>query len=322
MARGIPGIIECCAHSQILVSWFAGSSVTLAPNTGRGTIALTVRLTHDPESTKMNQSNPSNEPPLLIKHLDQSGVLTLTLNRPDQFNALSEAMLDTLQGALDNLDKRVRVLVIAATGKAFCAGHDLKEMRSHVDDANGGEQWQRDLFDKCCRFMQTLTELPQPVIARVQGLATAAGCQLVANCDLAVAAQHCQFGVSGINLGLFCSTPSVALSRNLSRKRAFQMLVTGEFIDADTAVDWGLLNRSVPLEQLDDTVAALCEQICAKSQVAVATGKTLFYRQLEKPLAEAYALASEAMACNMMSADASEGIDAFFEKREPQWKHR
>ncbi len=270
----------------------------------------------------MNQSNPSNDPPLLVEHLDKKGVLTLTLNRPDQFNALSEAMLDALQAALDNIDERVRVLVIAATGKAFCAGHDLREMRSHVAETNGGEQWQRDLFDKCCRFMQTLTELPQPVIAKVQGLATAAGCQLVANCDLAVAAQHCSFGVSGINLGLFCSTPSVALSRNLSRKRAFQMLVTGEFIDADTAVDWGLLNRSVPAEQLDVTVDALCQQICAKSQIAVTTGKTLFYRQLEKPLAEAYALASEAMACNMMSADASEGIDAFFEKRPPQWKHR
>lgn len=270
----------------------------------------------------MNHSISSNQSPLLIEHLDQHGVLTLTLNRPDQFNALSEAMLDALQGALDNIDEQVRVLVIAATGKAFCAGHDLREMRSHVAEADGGEQWQRDLFNKCSRFMQTLIALPQPVIAKVQGLATAAGCQLVANCDLAVAAEHCQFGVSGINLGLFCSTPSVALSRNLSRKRAFQMLVTGEFIDAETAVDWGLLNRSVPLERLDETVATLCGQICAKSQVAVTTGKTLFYRQLEKPLAEAYAMASEAMACNMMSADASEGIDAFFDKREPQWKHR
>lgn len=270
----------------------------------------------------MNQTNLSDKLPLLIEQLDQQGVLTLTLNRPDQFNALSEAMLDALQEALERIDERTRVLVIAATGKVFCAGHDLQEMRSHVARENGGEQWQRDLFDKCCRFMQTLTELPQPVIAKVQGLATAAGCQLVASCDLAVSSQHCRFGVSGINLGLFCSTPSVALSRNLSRKRAFHMLVTGDFIDADTAVDWGLLNRCVPAEQLDATVAALCKQICAKSQVAVATGKTLFYQQLEKPLVEAYALASEAMAGNMMSEDVSEGIDAFFAKRDPQWKHR
>ncbi|ASJ75455.1 enoyl-CoA hydratase [Granulosicoccus antarcticus] len=270
----------------------------------------------------MNQANPSSESPLLLEQLDSQGILTLTLNRPKQFNALSEAMLDALQSALHNVDERVRVIVIAASGKAFCAGHDLREMRSHVDEAQGGERWQRELFDKCCRFMQTLTELPQPVIARVQGLATAAGCQLVANCDLAVAADHCQFGVSGVNLGLFCSTPSVALSRNLSRKRAFQMLVTGEFINAETALDWGLINRHVPDEQLDAAISVLCEQICKKSQVAIATGKTLFYKQLESPLAEAYALASEAMACNMMSEDASEGIDAFFDKREPQWKHR
>jgi enoyl-CoA hydratase/carnithine racemase len=270
----------------------------------------------------MNQPHPIDAPPVLLDHLDEHGVLTLTLNRPQQFNALSHTMLDALQRALDNIDPRTRVIVLAAQGRAFCAGHDLKEMRDHVDKDAGDEQWQRNLFSKCSRFMQTLVTVPQPVIAKVQGLATAAGCQLVANCDLAVAAEHCTFGVSGVNLGLFCSTPSVALSRNLSRKRAFHMLMTGEFIDAGTALDWGLLNRCVPAAQLDETVTDLCRQICAKSQVAVSTGKSLFYRQLELPLAEAYALAGDAMACNMMAEDVKEGIDAFFEKRSPEWQNR
>ncbi len=170
--------------------------------------------------------------------------------------------------------------------------------------------------------MQTLINIPQPVIAKVQGLATAAGCQLVANCDLAIAANECKFGVSGINLGLFCSTPSVALSRNLSRKRAFQMLMTGDFISAEQAVDWGLLNKCVAADALDAEVNLLANQICQKSQVAVTTGKTLFYKQLEKPLDEAYELAGNAMACNMMSDVVKEGIDAFFEKRAPSWKNR
>jgi enoyl-CoA hydratase/carnithine racemase len=260
--------------------------------------------------------------PILLSTLNGHGVLTLTLNRPDQFNALSEAMLDAFQHELDNIKPQTRVLVIEATGKAFCAGHDLHEMRAHANAESGGEQWQRALFTKCSRFMQTLVAIPQPVIAKVQGLATAAGCQLVANCDLAVASSDCKFGVSGINLGLFCSTPSVALSRNLSRKRAFQMLMTGEFINATQAVEWGLLNYSVEPDLLNSSVSELCEQICSKSQVAVSTGKTLFYNQLEKPLAEAYELAGTAMACNMMSDDVKEGIDAFFEKRQPDWKNR
>jgi len=259
--------------------------------------------------------------PLLLEELDSQSVLTLTLNRPAQFNPLSESMLDALQHALDTMQPQTRVVVIAATGRAFCAGHDLKQMRAHADTHAGGEAWQRALFEKCSRFMQTLVNIPQPVIARVQGLATAAGCQLVANCDLAIAADDCQFGVSGINLGLFCSTPSVALSRNLSRKRAFQMLMTGEFINAQQAVEWGLLNRCVPAAELDEAVARLCHEICSKSQVAVATGKNLFYQQIEMPMNEAYELAGAAMACNMMSDDAKEGIDAFFEKRAPEWKH-
>ena len=270
----------------------------------------------NPETASGSQFNPDLQP-LLIRHLDNQGVLTLTLNRPNSFNSLSEAMLDALQSELNAIDDSVRVLVLAASGKAFCAGHDLKEMRAHID-----EQWQRALFKKCSTFMQTLIDLPQPVIAKVQGVAAAAGCQLVANCDLAIASSQCTFGVSGINLGLFCSTPSVALSRNLSRKRAFQILMTGEYLSASTAVEWGLLNQSVPAEELDSAVAALSAQICAKSQVAVSTGKTLFYKQIELPLVEAYELAGSAMACNMMADDVSEGIDAFFEKREPVWNDK
>jgi len=256
-------------------------------------------------------------PPLLLRHLDEQGVLTLTFNRPGSYNSLSNAMLDALLIELNAIDENVRVLVLAASGKAFCAGHDLAEMRAHID-----EKWQRSLFTKCSTFMQTLIDLPQPVVARVQGVAAAAGCQLVANCDLAIASDHCTFGVSGINLGLFCSTPSVALSRNISRKRAFQMLMTGDYISAKTAVEWGLLNQCVPADELDAAVAALCAQICAKSQVAVSAGKTLFYKQIEKPLSQAYELAGSAMACNMMAEDVSEGIDAFFEKRHPIWKDK
>lgn len=260
--------------------------------------------------------------PILLSSLNAQGVLTLTLNRPEQFNVLNEAMLDALQHELDTIHGNTRVVVIAATGRAFCAGHDLQEMRAHLDADAGGEQWQISLFRKCSHFMQTLISIEQPVIAKVQGLATAAGCQLVANCDLAIASSNCKFGVSGINLGLFCSTPSVALTRNLSRKRAFQMLMTGEFINTSQAVEWGLLNRSVEPEKLDKAVTDLCLQICSKSRVAVSTGKSLFYEQLEKPLAEAYELAGAAMACNVMSDDVKEGIDAFFEKRDPEWKNR
>ena len=259
----------------------------------------------------------SNEDEPVLVQLSAQGVLTLTLNRPEQFNSLSQSMLSALQAALDGMDDSVRVVVIAAHGRAFCAGHDLREMRANID-----EQWQRALFRQCSKVMQTLIDIPQPVIAKVQGVAAAAGCQLVANCDLAVAAEDASFGVSGINLGLFCSTPSVALTRNLSRKRAFQMLMSGEYISARTAVDWGLLNDSVPLESLDAAIENWCKTICAKPCVAVSTGKRLFYAQIEQPLSEAYELAGEAMACNMMAEDASEGIDAFFEKRPPNWTHR
>jgi enoyl-CoA hydratase/carnithine racemase len=228
-------------------------------------------------------------------------------------------MLSALQGTLEKLetDPTVRVIVIAGNGPAFCAGHDLKEMRAHPSKA-----FYEALFAQCSRFMLTLARLPQPVIARVHGIATAAGCQLVGACDLAVASDNAKFAVSGINVGLFCSTPSVALSRNVSRKRAMEMLVTGEFIDAATARDYGLVNRVVPADRLDAEVKHLAAEIMAKSPVAVAMGKKMFYRQLELGVEDAYKLAAETMACNMMADDAGEGIDAFMQKRPPVWKGR
>jgi enoyl-CoA hydratase/carnithine racemase len=208
-------------------------------------------------------------------------------------------------------------VVIAGAGKAFCAGHDLKQMR-----ANPEKSYQQKLFKQCGRMMITLTAMPQPVIARVHGIATAAGCQLVAMCDLAVAVEGAKFAVSGINLGLFCSTPSVALGRAMGRKQAMEMLLTGEFIDAAEAQRRGLVNRVVAADLLDAEVKKLTDSICAKSAVAVGMGKQLFYRQLEMGLEGAYQLAAETMACNMMAEDAGSGIDAFMEKRKPEWKHR
>jgi enoyl-CoA hydratase/carnithine racemase len=254
--------------------------------------------------------------PYVLKE-QNSGVVTLTLNRPLQFNALSQDMLRALQGALDETaaDPSARVVVLAAAGRAFCAGHNLKEMRAHPS-----KDWQRALFDQCSRMMMTLTQMPQPVIARVHGIATAAGCQLVAMCDLAVASEDATFATSGINYGLFCSTPGVAVSRNMGRKQAFEMLFTGAFIGAEEARTRGLINRVVPPEQLDEEIAKLTESIVSKSRVAVETGKQLFYRQLEGGLETAYDLAAEAMACNMLAEDALEGIDAFIEKRKPVFK--
>lgn len=256
-------------------------------------------------------------PPLLRR--DEGGVATLTLNRPGSFNALSEEVLLALKEELGRLanDGSVRCVVLGAEGRAFCAGHDLKQMRANPDKA-----YYQELFARCGRVMQAIVELPVPVIARVQGIATAAGCQLVASCDLAVASRSARFAVSGINAGLFCSTPAVALSRNVSRKRAMEMLLTGEFIDAETACDWGLINRVADDDALDEAVGELTASICAKSAVAVRTGKGMFQRQLQMPLDEAYAFAGEVMACNMMAEDAGEGIDAFIEKRAPEWRHR
>ncbi|MBU6494266.1 MAG: enoyl-CoA hydratase [Burkholderiales bacterium] len=256
--------------------------------------------------------------PLLLQSRDAQGVVTLTLNRPRQFNALSEAMLGALQQALEAVaaDDTARVVIIGGAGPAFCAGHDLKEMRAAPSLA-----YYQALFAQCSRLMLTIQRLPQPVIARVHGLATAAGCQLVAMCDLAVAADAARFAVSGINYGLFCATPGVALSRNVLRKQAMEMLLTGEFIDANAARERGLVNRVVPLDRLDDELGALARTICAKPAVAVAAGKGLFYRQLETGIEAAYQLAGQTMACNMMAEDALEGVQAFIEKRPPQWSN-
>ncbi len=258
-----------------------------------------------------------NTDPIVKRSADARGVITLTLNRPGAFNALSEAMLAALQRELDALagDESVRVVVLAATGRAFCAGHDLKEMRAEPSL----DTYQR-LFAQCTRMMLSIQRLPVPVIARVQGIATAAGCQLVAQCDLAVAARSARFAVSGVNLGLFCSTPSVALSRNVARKQAFEMLVTGEFIDAEQAKERGLVNRVADDVALDAAVAALVESILAKPRIAVAMGKALFYRQGELGIAAAYEAAGQTMACNMMQPDALEGVQAFIEKRAARWQ--
>ncbi|HPU54236.1 MAG TPA: enoyl-CoA hydratase [Burkholderiaceae bacterium] len=250
--------------------------------------------------------------------VDQTGgVATLTLNRPAQYNVLSAAMMDALQAEFDRLaaDPQVRVIVLAAAGKAFCAGHDLREMRAEPSLA-----YYQSLFAQCSRLMTTLQALPQPVIARVQGVATAAGCQLVAMCDLAVASDQARFAVSGVNLGLFCATPSVALTRNVSRKAAFEMLVTGDFIDAHQARERGLVNRVVPADRLDAEVRLLVDSILAKPAVAIAAGKGLFYRQLEMGVDAAYQLAGQTMACNMMAPDTLEGVQAFIDKRPPAWK--
>ena len=259
----------------------------------------------------------TNEEPILLREDRPDGRTTLVLNRPAQFNSLSNAMLETLLAELQSIaaDKTVRVVVLQGAGKAFCAGHDLKEMRSNHDKA-----FMQALFKLCAKVMLTIQEMPQPVIARIHGIATAAGCQLVSMCDLAVAADVAKFAVSGINVGLFCSTPAVGLARNMGRKEALEMLLTGEFIDAGEAQRRGLVNRVVALGDLDEAVEHLVQSILAKSPVAVATGKQMFYKQLEMGIEAAYQYAGEVMACNMMAGDAAEGIDAFIEKRKPVWQ--
>jgi len=252
----------------------------------------------------------------LIEARDGRGVVTLTLNRPASFHALSEELLQALQSALDRLagDPSLRVLVLAATGKAFCAGHHLKEMIASPDLA-----YYQQLFAQCSRMMLALQALPVPVIARVQGMATAAGCQLVAQCDLAVASTEARFAVSGINYGLFCATPSVPLLRNMAPKQAMEMLVTGEFISAQEAQARGLVNHAVAPEQLDAQVERLVQAVLAKPREALAMGKELFYRQREMGVAAAYQLAAQTMAANMMDPCALEGVQAFTEKRKPGW---
>ena len=256
---------------------------------------------------------------VLLRNNNQ-GIATLTLNQGDKFNVLSRELLSAIQVELDDIagDKSIRVVVVAATGKAFCAGHDLAEMGSEPSP-----EAMRALFEQCSRMMVTLTEIPQPVIARVHGMATAAGCQLVAQCDLAVAVEEATFATSGINVGLFCSTPMVAVTRNLPRKQAMEMLMTGEFIDAETARQYGLVNRVVPSGKLDDAVGELAGTIAEKSPVAIARGKQLFYRQLEVGLEGAYEQAAKAITANMQDVDAQAGINAFVEKKPmPDWQDR
>ena len=256
--------------------------------------------------------------PILLRE-GEDGIVTLTLNRPGQYNALSRALLSELQTALDEIgaDTSIRVVIIAASGKAFCPGHELKEMRSSEDKA-----FHQALFDQCSKMMLTINALPQPVIAEVNGIATAAGCQLVASCDLAIASKEARFAVSGINLGLFCSTPAVPLSRNLPRKAAMQMLLTGDFISAMEAQANGLINEVVEAGELKQATWDLACKIATKSSHAIRLGKHMFYRQLAMDLSEAYAFAGEKITCNMDSEDAREGIDAFIEKRKPEWKGR
>lgn len=251
---------------------------------------------------------------------DDDGVATLTLNRGERFNPLSSAMIAALDAELERLsgDTSARVVVLAATGKGFSAGHDLKEMRAHAGD----KAWQRELFDACSRMMVRVTQLPQPVIARVHGIATAAGCQLVATCDLAVAADTATFALPGVNIGVFCSTPAVGVARNVGRKHAMEMLLTGAPIDAQTARAWGLVNRVVPVDALDAAVRDFADVIKARSAATIRLGKQAFYSQIEQPLARAYDTTSEVMACNMLLDDASEGIDAFLGKRAAVWRGR
>ncbi|MEP7299473.1 MAG: enoyl-CoA hydratase [Burkholderiales bacterium] len=257
----------------------------------------------------------SNEP-FVINTRDARGVVTLTLNRPAAFNALSEGMLSALQTELDAIDADpgARLVVLAASGKAFCAGHDLKQMRAEPSLA-----YYQALFAQCSQLMLRVQSLSVPVIARVQGIATAAGCQLVAMCDLAVASSEAKFAVSGINFGLFCSTPSVALARNVLRKQAMEMLLTGDFIDSNEARARGLVNRVAAPDALDAEVESLVKRIVAKPRAAIAIGKAQFYRQVETGVAQAYEIAGEAMACNMMDAAALEGVQAFIDKRPPDW---
>jgi enoyl-CoA hydratase/carnithine racemase len=264
----------------------------------------------------MNAQSHADELEPWVLQQRRGGAVFLTLNRPAQYNVLSEQMLAALHGAFESLaaDTSVRVVVLGGAGKAFCAGHDLKQMQ-----ANPSLDYYQRLFDDCSRLMMRIQTLPQPVIARVQGVATAAGCQLVAMCDLAVAADDARFAVAGVNVGLFCATPSVALSRNVGRKVAFEMLVTGGFIDATAALQRGLINRSVPADRLDLEIDRLAAAIVAKPQSVIAAGKALFYRQMELGIAPAYQLAGQAMACNMIDDIAQEGVAAFIEKRTPNW---
>jgi enoyl-CoA hydratase/carnithine racemase len=263
-------------------------------------------------------AQPQTADPVLLRE-NRDGIATLTLNRPASYNLLTSKLIDALQAAFDSIegDEAVRVVVLAATGKGFSAGHDLKEIR-----ALGTQPNIEGLFRRCSRMMVTITRLPQPVIARVQGSAAAAGCQLVAQCDLAVASESARFAAPGVTWGFFCSTPGVAIGRNLARKHALEMLLTGELVDARRALEWGLVNRVVPADQLDDAVRALAAQIRSKPRNTIAAGKRAFYEQIEMGLERAYELAGHVIASSFAHEEGREGMDAFIEKRPPSWQER
>jgi len=259
---------------------------------------------------------------MAILEMTQRGRVThLRMNAPERLNALSDEMLAALREELDRIagDESCRVVTLSGAGKAFCAGHDLRQMTDKRQAEDGGAAAFGALFDRCTEVMARIRTLPQPVIAQVHGIATAAGCQLVATCDMAVAAEGTRFGVNGVNIGLFCSTPMVALSRNAPRKQVFEMLTTGDFIEADRALDLGLVNRVVPAESLAEETAALADQVAAKLGAAVRIGKRAFYDQIQMPVEEAYRFTGEVMVQNMLRADTEEGIAAFLEKRPPDW---
>ncbi len=264
----------------------------------------------------VEQADTAQDPWVLSRRDD--AIAGLTLNRPERFNLLSSGMIAALERELDAIarDPSVRVVVLSAEGRGFCAGHDLKEMRAHVGD----DGWQRRLFEDCSRMMMTLTRLPQPVIARVHGIATAAGCQLVSMCDLAVAADGATFALPGVNIGVFCTTPGVGVARNIGRKRVMEMLLTGEPIDAQTALAWGLVNRVVPAGELDRAVQRYVDIILARSPEVIRLGKQAFYQQVDRPLDAAYGLANEKMVYSLQLEDAAEGMDAFLQKRPAKWR--
>jgi enoyl-CoA hydratase/carnithine racemase len=258
----------------------------------------------------------------ILERRDTGAVTQLVMNAPERLNALSDEMLAALHSALDEIanDQSIRVVVLSGTGKAFCAGHDLKQMTAGRQLDDGGKAYFKDLFDRCAAMMARVQSLPQPVIAQVHGIATAAGCQLVATCDMAVAASGTRFGVNGVNIGLFCSTPMVALSRNIPRKQAFEMLTTGAFIDSDRAETLGLINRVVAAEDLEAETMALAQTVAAKLGVAVKIGKKAFYNQIQMNVADAYAYTGDVMVKNMLHCDTIEGIEAFLDKRDPTWE--
>lgn len=274
-----------------------------------------MRATYCAETLSVNAPLEAGVAPFVLTHVERE-VCFLTLNRGDRYNPLSRDMIAALRSELGRVadDPAIRCVVLGAEGKGFCAGHDLKELRAHNDIA-----WQRELFAACNDLMVAITRLPQPVIARVHGIATAAGCQLVSMCDLAVASESARFALPGVNVGVFCTTPAVGVGRNIGRKRVMEMLLTGEPIDAPTALAWGLVNRVVPAAELDTAIEAFVRIVVARSRAVIAAGKQAFYRQIDLGLEPAYQLAGEAMACSLLETEAHEGIDAFVEKRPPKW---